>query len=212
MALDLAVIEHGIRDAIKGLNRPYIREVCTYGGEFDEGLKETVRRFPAVWVTFAGCGSPRRYTGREKWLLPLTFVTLVGARNLRNEESTRHGVMINGVMTEAGTFQLLADVQAALLGNDLDLPIEAFEPGTIRTLFNTRLEGEAISIVAQEWKTRVAVNKPQPDEPWLLSVGMNFLLQPSDETLDLQATVHLEGDQGSFADGSSTADGEGEAG
>jgi phage gp37-like protein len=43
--MDLSAIEQGIKDAIKALERSYIASIETYGGEFDEHLSETVRRF-----------------------------------------------------------------------------------------------------------------------------------------------------------------------
>lgn len=211
--LDLSEIEQGIKDAISNLNRPYITEVASYGGEFDDNLPEAVRRFPAVWVTFGTAGRPRRFTAKQKWLVPVTFVVLVGARNLRNEEATRHGVKINGQLVEIGTYQLINDVNAALLGNDLGITgMDAFEPGTVKTLFNTKLEGQALSVLAMEWHTRFELKKPEPDEPWLLRVGMDFLTQPSDETPDFHAEVELEGDEGPFADGSHEGSGFVEAG
>lgn len=211
--LDLSDIEQGIKTALLNLNRPYIKEVATYGGEFDDNLPEAVRRFPAVWVTFGSAGRPRRFTAHNKWLVPVTFVVLVGARNLRGEEATRQGVKVNGQQIEVGTYQLLLDVQIALLGNDLGIKgVDTFEPGAVKTLFNTKLEGQALSVLAMEWHTKIELKKPEPNDPWLRRIAMQFLVQPGDETADLEADVELEADLGPFPDGSHDGGGEMEAG
>ncbi|AZN69304.1 DUF1834 family protein [Acinetobacter haemolyticus] len=116
--MDLSAIEQGIKDAIKSLDRKYIAAIETYGGEFDEDLAAVVRRFPAVWTTFGSAGKPEQLSAR-KFRVPLVFVTLVGARSLRNEEAARHGLTENGQLVSVGTFQLLQDVQLALLNNNL---------------------------------------------------------------------------------------------
>ena len=174
---DLVAIEQGIKDAIIALNRPYIAEVATYGGEFDdvESLGAVVRRFPAVWVTFAG-GMPRPVsTSKKKWHIDLNFVVLVGARSIRNEESTRHGVVVSGQLVEVGTFQLLNDVRLALLGKTLGLQIVPFDMGRISTLFNTRIQNQAVSVLAQEYKTSLVVCiDDDADVPWLLSMSMDY--------------------------------------
>ena len=196
---DLVVIEQKIKDAIKYLNRPYIAEIATYGGEFDDGLAESVRRFPAVWVTFSG-GNPRpSSTSKRKWHMDLTFVVLVGARSIRNEETTRHGAFnIGGQLVEVGTFQLLEDVQIALLGKDLSLPIKPLEMGRITTIFNTRLQNEAVSVLAQEYKTSLLVGVDDEDgdgenaAPLLLVVGMNYHTPPSQEPAFVSEVVSLE--------------------
>lgn len=172
---DLVAIEQGIKDAIIALNRPYIAEVATYGGEFDENLAESVRRLPAVWVTFSG-GQPRpSSTSKRKWHVDLTFVVLVGARSIRNEQATRHGIVVEGQTIEVGTFQLLSDVQRALLGKTLGLQILPLEMGRITTLFNTSIQREAVSVLAQEYKTSLVVCiDDDADKDWLLSLGMDY--------------------------------------
>ncbi len=196
---DLVAIEQGIKDAIIALNRSYIAEVATYGGEFDENLAESVRRFPAVWVTFSGANPRPSSTSKRRWHVDLTFVVLVGARSIRNEETTRHGDFnTSGQLVEVGTFQLLKDVQTALLGKDLSLPIKPLEMGRITTLFNTRLQNEAVSVLAQEYKTSLLVGVDDEDgdgenaAPLLLVVGMNYHTPPSQEPAFVSEVVSLE--------------------
>jgi phage gp37-like protein len=218
--MDLTAIEQAIIAAIKGLNRPYLKDVASYGGEFDDDLFQVVRRFPAAWVTFAGAGVPKRFgMGSGKWMTPLTFVVMVGARSVRNEASTRQGVVssVDGSQIEPGSYQMLADVQAALMGQDLGLPIDPFAPGKISTLFNAKVRDLGMSVLAQEWRTRLLLKRAEPDAPWLQQVMMDFLVQPSDETPDVEVDVmlggsDLEGDEGAFGDGSRLGDGGGQAG
>lgn len=206
--MDLARIENAIKAAIAALERPYIKGVHSYGGEFDGELANVVSRFPAVWVTWGGSGKPRKFTNCERWIRPHVFVVLVGARSVRSEESSRHGDM-----NAAGTFQLLADLDCALLGQDLaeidpDLNIDAFQPGSIRTLFNvTRAGGDAVSVIAYEWHTRSVIEKLAPEDRWLTSIGMDFVLEPGDETTDLDAVLDLWADGGAFPDGMAEPDG-----
>lgn len=192
---DLVAIEQGIKDAIIALNRPYIAEVATYGGEFDdvESLGAVVRRFPAVWVTFAGGMSRPSSTSKKKWHMDLTFVVLVGARSIRNEESTRHGIVVGGQMVEVGTFQLLNDARLALLGKRLGLQIKAFEMGRISTVFNTRIQREAVSVLAQEYKTTVDICiDDDADVPWLLSLSMDYHSPADSETSVATDTVSFD--------------------
>ena len=86
----LAQIEDGIIAMIKAASAAApglgykIATVDSYGGEFDEQLADTVRRFPGVWVTFAGAGKPiPKGTAKDKFLVPLTFAVMVGARSVR---------------------------------------------------------------------------------------------------------------------------------
>lgn len=192
---DLAIIEQKMKDAIHGLNRSYIAEIATYGGEFDdlESLSQAVRRFPAVWVTFAG-GVPKPLsTSHRKWKFDLTFVVLVGARSIRNEESTRHGVVDGSTIIEAGTFQLLRDVIKALSGKDLSLPIDKFAPGRISTVFNTRIQKQAVSVLAQEYKTGLVVHlDDDSDAPDLLSIGLNYHLPGVAENPIVTDVIPLE--------------------
>ncbi|PTQ91270.1 DUF1834 family protein [Agitococcus lubricus] len=198
-SFDLVAIEQGIKDAVKALNRPYIAEIATYGGEFDEGLAESVKRFPAVWVTFSGANPRPSSTSKRKWHVDLTFVVLVGSRSIRNEETTRHGAFtVGGQFVEVGTFQLLKDVQIALLGKDLSLQIKPLEMGRITTLFNTRLQNQAVSVLAQEYKTSLLVGVDDEDgdgenaAPILLNIGMDYHYPPEQEPAFVSEVVSLE--------------------
>lgn len=135
----------------KGLGK-MVREVKTYGGEFDdEGLAEVVRTFPAAWVTFGGIKKTERVaTDRKKWKPHSTFIVMVGTRSVRSEAASRQG----GPSTaEVGSNLLIYAVRRLLTQQDLQLPIDEFAPGSVRTLFNTRLNRDAFSVFALEFHT-----------------------------------------------------------
>lgn len=172
-------IEAGIIGTLKSATGlAYLKKVESYGGQFDDDLAEVVRAYPAVWVVFAGSGKPKPYDGK-KWLVPTTFAVMAAARNVRNEGATRRGSV-----GEVGTYQILADVRDLLLGQDLGLAIDRFQPGPVRTLFNTRIRGSALSVFSQEFFTAYIAAPPTPAQTELLKVGLNYYLKPGDDIVD----------------------------
>lgn len=198
--LPFAEIEQGIKDALQALQRPYIAEIKTYGGWFDVGddreFAQVVSRFPAVWTTFEGAGKPKRLSAR-KYQMPLTFTVLVGARSIRTEETARHGVTVDGQQVEVGSFQLLNDVVAALLGQKLSACSTALEIGQVNTLFNTKTQKEAVSVLAISWHTDATIVTPDSEAEaadWLERVNIDYLLQPQDDVPDAADLVQLTED------------------
>lgn len=189
MSVSLSAIEQAIKEAVQALGRTYIAEIKTYGGEFDEdGLPNVVRRLPAVWTTFEGSGTPEQFSA-HKFKLPLVFVVLVGARSIRSEEATRHGAEANGETISVGTFQLLQDVQYALMGRDFSelgiVGLSSFKPGKVRTIFNTKVRADALSVLAQEWHTSITLTTPDRegnDAEYLERININYISKP-DETV-----------------------------
>lgn len=164
-------------------------EVESYGGELDGDLAAVIRKFPAVWVTFAGCrASTKMSTGGGKWKTPATFVTMCGSRNVRGERATRKGLTVGGVIKEVGVYQILNDVSLLLAGSDLGLAITPLKPGAIRTLFNTKLNGQGLAVFAREWHTEFIETQPRepidPTDPMWLKLGINYYLQPGDAVAD----------------------------
>jgi phage gp37-like protein len=135
----------------KGLGK-MVRQVSTYGGEFDDdGLAEVVRNFPAAWVTFGGIRKTVPVgTPRDKWRSEATFVVMVGTRSVRSEAASRQG---GPLATEVGSNMLIWGVRRLLMQQDLGLPVRELEPGSVKTLFNTRLQREAFSVFALEFHT-----------------------------------------------------------
>lgn len=163
--IDLDVIEQAIKDAIVALQRPYIALVATYGGEFDvsdeRDFAQVISKFPAIWITFEGSGNIEPQGVR--WRIPLHFTVLVGARSVRTEETARMGVTVDGKMIAAGTYLLIKDVITALLGQQLGLDITPLIPSKISTLFNTRTQSEAVSVLSISWKTSMVLDKDDLD-------------------------------------------------
>lgn len=163
--------------------------VTSYGGELDDDLNRVVRTFPAVWVTFAGAGKSKAVgTARDKWLTPATFAVMVAARNVRGERDTRHGLTVNGVIKEVGAYQMLRDISLLLINTDLGLPISYLKPGAIRTLYNSKLNGQGMAVFAREWHTEYIETQPRvpidPTDPMFLKVGINYYLMPGDNVAD----------------------------
>ena len=178
-----AVIEEAIKRRLAEAALPYKPDIATYGGEFDEGLAEVVRRFPALWVVFAhdGPGKPVN-TAKTVWHIPATFAVLVGARSLRSEAATRKG---DG--RQVGTYRMIADVRRLLTGQDLGLEIDPFVPGRARTIVSASLKGQAVSAYALEWHTIYPLRLREleaPEPPLLERVGLSYHLQPDDGVPD----------------------------
>lgn len=200
--MDLSAIEQGIKNAIKDLGRNYIASIETYGGDFDEdSLPQTIRNFPAVWTTFQGSGKPEQLSAR-KFRIPLVFVTLVGARSLRNEEATRHGVEVDGQSFSIGTFQLLQDVQLALLNNDLKTygvcGIAPFTIGKIDKVFDKRTQDASISVLAQQWHTTLTITRSASERDfdaneagWMQKVNVDYFFLQNNDIQDAADLITL---------------------
>ncbi|WP_049849538.1 phage protein Gp37 [Trabulsiella odontotermitis] len=126
-------------------------DVTTYAGELDDDPGKIIHRLPGAWVTFGGIVKTERYsTSRQKRKVTGRFVVVVGDYNTRDEQSARHG----GVnQDEVGTNLLVESVRRLITGQDLGLKIDYFEPGRVRTLFNTAVEERALSVFSCEFDT-----------------------------------------------------------
>jgi phage gp37-like protein len=187
----IAEIEDAIINAVRSASLGYrLAEVASYGGQYDEDLSQVVRSFPAVWVVFGGSAKPQKM-GPDKWKVPCTFVVLVGSRSVAKEAATRKG----DTAGSPGTYRMLEDVAGLLVGQDLGQPIAEFEPGAVKTLFSTRLNGHAVSVFSQEFHTAY-IQKGQAQRaaeaaPDLQAVGLNYHLTPDDGKADASDQVTL---------------------
>ena len=186
--LDLSIIEQAIKDEmaqqIRDKKWPWIREIKTYGGEFDDDISAIIKAFPAIWVTFDGSKTPEK-TSVNKTKMPITFVVLVGNRSVLNEESQRHGAG-----RDIGTFQMLHHVQQLLTGNDLSSQglkgLAPLELGRIKTIFNTSTRSQSLSVLAQEFTTSYTITasdrirEEAAEEAWLERVNINYHFDPKD--------------------------------
>lgn len=163
-----------------------LKTVASYSGEFDEDLNAAVRWFPAVWVAFSSAATPKRKS-EKKWLVPLTFTIFIATQNVRGERVARHGEV-----GAVGSYQVLTDIQALLLGQDLGLAIDPLTPGEVENLFSGRRMSQAMSVLSQQWHTEYVLTQPTPaDLADLLKVGMNYHLQPDDGASDASDLVTL---------------------
>lgn len=186
--LNLSIIEQAIKDEmaqqIQEKRWPWIREIYTYGGEFDDDMDAIIRHFPAIWVTFDGSKTPEKISV-NKTKMPITFVVLVGAESVRNEESQRHGAGV-----DIGTFQMLHNVQQLLTGNDLSgqelKGLAPLELGRVKTIFNTSTRSQSLSVLAQEFTTSYTitasdrVREEAAEEAWLERININYHFDPKD--------------------------------
>lgn len=186
--LDLSIIEQAMKDVmaqqVKDRKWPWIREIKTYGGEFDDDITAIIRAFPAIWVTFDGSKTPEK-TSANKTKMPVTFVVLVGNRSVRNEEAQRHGAG-----ADIGTFQMLNNVQQLLTGNDLSSQgvngLAHLELGRVKTIFNTSTRGQSLSVLAQEFTTSYTitasdrVREEAEEESYIERININYHFDPKD--------------------------------
>lgn len=186
--LDLSIIEQAMKDVmaqqVKDRKWPWIREIKTYGGEFDDDITAIIKAFPAIWVTFDGSKTPEK-TSANKTKMPVTFVVLVGNRSVRNEEAQRHGAGC-----DIGTFQMLNHVQQLLTGNDLSSQgvkgLAPLELGRVKTIFNTSTRGQSLSVLAQEFTTSYTitasdrVREEAEEESYIERININYHFDPKD--------------------------------
>jgi phage gp37-like protein len=144
--VELAIIER-----LKlGLGRMAI-QVESYGGQLDDDLDNVVRAFPSVWVTFGGITRTVTHgVSRKHYATHARFVVMVGDYNVRNEGSTRMG---GPALDEVGSYRLVHAVRRLLINQDFGLKIDELKPGRVRTLFNTKTSGKAVSVFGCEFDT-----------------------------------------------------------
>lgn len=198
--LDLGIIEQALKDVlakqIESKAWPWIREIKTYGGEFDDDLTSVINHFPAIWITFVGSGTPKKISN-NKTQYPITFAVLVGSRSVRNEEARRHGAG-----SDIGTFEMLSRVQNLLIGNDLSSEdisgLTALELGKTKTIFNTKLRSQSISVLSQEFTTQYTITASDRDleeaetESEIHKINFDYYFQPSDDIKDESDLVELK--------------------
>ncbi|ENU52821.1 hypothetical protein F982_03579 [Acinetobacter baumannii NIPH 1362] len=198
--LDLGIVVQGMKDVmakqIETKAWPWIREIKTYGGEFDDETLAFIDTFPAIWVTFKSSGSPRKIS-ENKTVYPINLVVLVGARSVRNEEAQRLG---GG--RDIGTFKMLSLVHNLLIGNDLSsVNVKGLAPlelGHTRTIFNTTTRRQSVSVLSQEFNTQYTITASDRDREEaetvddLLGVQVDYYFQPNDGIVDASDRVEFQ--------------------
>lgn len=198
--LDLGRIEQGIKAvlAAKVQNRqwPWIREIKSYGGEFDDDILAVINSFPAIWVTFVGSGTPKK-NSHNKTTYPIIFAVLVGASSVRNEEARRQGAG-----SDIGTYQMLHLVQNLLIGNDLSsVGVTGLDPlalGKTKTIFNSKARSQSISVLSQEFSTAFTITASDRDredaetDAEIHKINFDYYFQPQDDLKDAGDLVVLK--------------------
>lgn len=198
--LDLGIVVQGMKDVmakqIETKAWPWIREIKTYGGEFDDETLAFIDTFPAIWVTFKSSGAPRKIS-ENKTVYPINLVVLVGARSVRNEEAQRLG---GG--RDIGTFKMLSLVHNLLTGNDLSsVNVKGLAPlelGHTRTIFNTTTRRQSVSVLSQEFNTQYTITASDRDREEaetvddLLGVQVDYYFQPNDGIVDASDRVEFQ--------------------
>lgn len=85
---------------------------------------------PGAWAVFAGI--ERSDDTNDGPLVTFSMGLTVAARNLRNEEATRHGHLRGDGTAEVGSYQLMLDAIGLLHGDDLDLDMSPLTLVTVR--------------------------------------------------------------------------------
>lgn len=198
--LDLGIVVQGMKDVmakqVETKAWPWIREIKTYGGEFDDETLAFIDTFPAIWVTFKSSGAPRKIS-ENKTVYPINLVVLVGARSVRNEEAQRLG---GG--HDIGTFKMLSLVHNLLIGNDLSsVNVKGLAPlelGHTRTIFNTTTRRQSVSVLSQEFNTQYTitasdrVREEAETVEDLLGIQVDYYFQPDDGIVDASDRVKFQ--------------------
>lgn len=109
-----------------------IKDVKSYGGELEGPVTEIAKRFPAALVVFAGIRSAAELGGGA-WQYTAAFSVIVGNQDRRNNTTARHGAG-----SQPGSYQMVTDALALLVGSDLGLSIAQIRPGRVIALINSK--------------------------------------------------------------------------
>jgi phage gp37-like protein len=182
-------IELAIVEQLRAVQRPYTG-LCveSYAAQLDDELFAWVRTVPAVWVTFGQAQDVKR-TGARSFLVSGTFEVLSAQRALdENDRRLKPGTAGDSV----GVYQIVEDNKLALVNQTLGLEIQPLTPGAIRPVMKSMVNRDAIAVYSQEFRTQWMEIYPDPEMTpggTLVTVGLNYLLKPGDETVDSSDTL-----------------------
>lgn len=190
----------------------------SYGGEFDtDAFWLEFRRFPAIWVTVGGDDAQR--VGARDTVCTIKGAVMVGARSPRGERLARYGTGTPGMATTptqpgqaVGTYQMMDDVVRLIDGQSFGLGalISPVKVGSIKTLYNTKIGADGISILLAEFTTTYTrtAHRDEPGSPArpilpgvegadqaaadeLARIGVRFVLDSSETHLAAEITRPL---------------------
>lgn len=171
-----------------------LRQVESLPQDLEENLADHVQSFPAMWTVYAGW---RKVSDQADGgiVADLSFSVICAASNLRNGSAARHGAG-----AEPGSIQMVMDVVGLVAGRDFGLPIGPMIPGDQKPLITGQTKGHKLSLFAQAFTARAAIDLV--DEPDILltqpqgdfaEFGVAWDLPPSDpDAPDLETVQTLE--------------------
>lgn len=179
-------IESGMIECLTAAKPDYLRFVGSYGGELMGDWQAVIRALPAVWVAFQGMTDPKPCnTAQTRFEARVQFSTVVASRSLRSEATARKGGPAG--TPYVGTYQMLEDVAARICMQDFGVDgVDYLRPGRIRTLFTAKMAAQALSVLAQDWTSRVQFTLREPGQRPIASEGEpteSGYLPPSAEPL-----------------------------
>lgn len=190
MASPIQLVEQALVDRLRDAVRAYKGLVVeSYGAQLDDETFGWVRTLPATWVTFDKLSDMRR-VGRTAVRCSADFEVLVAQRALR-ENDRRLGAP--GVAEGVGIYQLLEDNKLLLANRKLGLAIQPLTPGAVRSVMKGMAGRDAVAVYAQTFSTGWVETLPDPDmtDEDLLTIGLDYLLKPGDDTADSGDVVTL---------------------
>ncbi len=157
-------IESGMIGRLAAEKLDYLRFVGSYGGELMGDWQAVIRALPAVWVAFQGMTDPKPCnTAQTRFESRVQFSMVVASRSLRSETTARKGGPAN--TPYVGTYQMLEDVAARICMQDFNVDgVDYLRPGRIRTLFTAKVATQALSVLAQDWTSRVQFTLREPGQ------------------------------------------------
>lgn len=177
-ALENAVMARLKAASVSGELGYRLMEVASYGGQFDDvdAFANAVRRMPAVWVAIGGDKVVE--SAGNSLVCEGVLAVMAAARNVRGEADTRHGNA-----AEPGTYRMVEDVRRILSWRKLGVALESgLVPQAVRTLFNTRLAGQAVSVFAVEFgfrfTTQAALTEADGDMGEFLQLASQYDIVP----------------------------------
>jgi len=188
--LPITKVEDAIVKRIVAAKLPYLRFIGSYGGELMGDWREVIRALPAVWVAFKEASAPEcKNTARTRYQARLTYSTIVADRSARSESATR-----KGGPGSIGTYQMLDDVARLICMQDFGLDdVDPLAPGRVRSLFDGKVQEQALSVMSQEWTARVQFRLREPGQGPLPADGAALptgYLPPEGQTFPGAANIN----------------------
>lgn len=157
-AVELAIQERLSAASKQGVLGYRLKAVDSLPVDIDERLNEYVNAFPAAWTVFGGwtVRTERSSGGAE---VEARYSVICAAQSLRNEGAARFGAG-----SEVGTYQMVHDVVALILGNDLGLEISPMTLGPCQSLYSGPVQGKLkASLFGVSFTTRMTIEAAPAD-------------------------------------------------